>query len=110
MLDKLGPGGMSSDESDGGEEPVPTACQVPWRSPHITKLLHELDNTGSPAERRHVVHAMPSSSKAVPRLPRNFYEAKWLSSMSKEKRRILAIQKSVDFPQTEDTLMDDDTM
>ncbi|KAF7425020.1 hypothetical protein PC9H_010331 [Pleurotus ostreatus] len=110
MLDKLGLGGMSSDESDGGEEPVPTVCQVPWRSPHITKLLHELDDTGSPAERQHVVHAMPSSSKAVPCLPRNFYEAKWLSSLSKEKRRILAIQKSVDFTQTEDTLMDDDTM
>lgn len=106
---RLGVSGHSGDESDHRDMNTLryTILQLEWRSMELTQYLRALDvvhlstrwtRDGRPKQgrfpriRRVVNGRVDTSAEAVPGLPRNFYDATWLSLQSPE--TVLALQIS----------------
>ena len=98
MIKKLGPNGMSGDESDSdhstGRNKIPIRLQLPWLNEDITKVLAKLDShkpTGfllaprgnRPFERQQERKPAPLHLiRPVPKLPVNWYNADWYNGLS----------------------------
>lgn len=106
-IDLLGVAGHSGDESD--HQDIATCryaiMQLEWRSQELTRYLRSLDvahlstrwsRDGRPKQgqfpriRRVVRDKVETSAEAVPGLPRNFYDANWLSLQTSE--TVLSLQ------------------
>ncbi|KZV85162.1 hypothetical protein EXIGLDRAFT_699728 [Exidia glandulosa HHB12029] len=101
LLDGLGAHGMSPDVSDDEDRSGPTKYRrkpVPWRSPALTSLLHDLDtlylhlrfgngkktNGNRPRFRTKVDQTLgPATSRPVKRLPIDCYSQPWYKSLDK---------------------------
>lgn len=98
MIKKLGPNGMSGDESDGGcsvgRNKIPIRLQLPWLNEDMTKVLIRLDSHkptnfliaprgNRPFERQQERKiAPPHLVRPVPNLPVNWYNTDWYHSLS----------------------------
>ncbi|KAG1850862.1 hypothetical protein DFJ58DRAFT_656496, partial [Suillus subalutaceus] len=115
ILSYLGVDGMSSDElahEDG--RPQFRVLRKPWRNVALTRWLHIIDamychNKYSPASRS--VRGNPfcvqfestrvGGGRAVPRLPKNTYDPRWLEGLdSKDKEILGAVEDEYDFSHT----------
>lgn len=109
-IDKLGTSGHSEDETDAETKhlirPRYKIKRCAWRSDQLTRYLRALDRLHiynrfsaiaprSPGNwpRERIPGSKIGTSGAVAGLPRNFYDAKWLSGLSKEEVRRLKIQE-----------------
>lgn len=105
LLDTLGPGGMSSDDSDVDDAGNRTfrVKIMEWRNRDIVRKMVEIDkdrnttnaygNTkaGNPPRlRKRREDGRKTSRKAPPHLPINFYNAQWYASLKPGQKRELA--------------------
>jgi hypothetical protein len=114
-LRALGSDGMSidesSDEGDEGSSGPLVALEPPWRSSKVSEWLLTIDDIHAydilkssrteavpPVRQRSVIS---SNSKPVPRLPRNFYNRKWLMSLNPLRLAALQAQPSVSLEHSE---------
>jgi hypothetical protein len=107
VLDALGAGGMSSDESDTDDlgHPVYRAKSMTWRNKEILRKLMEVDrnrnttnaygNTraGNPPRVRKRREGRETSRKAIPGLPLNFYNPQWYASLTPGQKRELGAKE-----------------
>ena len=103
ILDCLGAGGMSSDESDVDElgHSVYRAKNMIWRDQSILRKLTDIDShrnitntygntrAGNPPRRRLHRGGQETSRKAIPGLPINFYDGNWYASLTPGQKREL---------------------
>ena len=103
VLDCLGTGGMSSDESDVDElgHSVYQAKNMIWRDQSILRKLMDIDSyrnitnaygntrAGNPPRRRLHRGGQETSRKAIPGLPINFYDQSWYASLTPGHKREL---------------------
>jgi hypothetical protein len=107
VLDALGAGGISSDESDVEESghSVYRAKNMPWRSKDILRKLMDIDrdrNTtnaygnkraGNTLRVRKRRNGLETSRNATPGLPLNFYDSNWYAGLTPGQKRELAAQE-----------------
>ena len=103
VLDTLGAGGMSSDDSDVDElgQSVYRAKNMIWRDQNILRKLTDIDShrnstnasgntrAGNPPRRRQHRGEKETSRAAIPGLPINFYDANWYASLTPGQKRNL---------------------
>lgn len=104
VLDALGAGGISSDESDiddSGHSVYRTKTMA-WRANNILKKLTEIDSdrnttnaygntrAGNPPRVRKRRDRPETSRKAIPGLPLNFYDSNWYAGLTPGQKRELA--------------------
>src|ERR1700744_1552912 len=113
-LDCLSRAGMSEDESDHGGKGGTLQgrrykiTKLQWRSPEVTKWLRTMDliysgtkinedNTRGPGNQFR--QRYPSSNQQVGRpikgLPRNFYDARWLRTLTPRQIEELCVQPEI---------------
>lgn len=117
-------GGMSGDESDRGSRLSSSSTKnyfilrPEWRSQEVSRWLRVMDlvhldrrfaadgrmTRGKLARYRLPSNKVDQTASPVPMLPKNFYDADWLSSLSAKEMRRLDIQPAVDLAHTEDIL------
>ena len=115
MVARLGPSGMSSDESD--DDGLCYVRHRPWLSSEVKKLLIFIDEnrktttsigTRLPGARPHARirrNRDPplTSREAIATLPKNFYDDAWLAALVDGQPRLLAMAPAMRLP-----LIDDD--
>ena len=115
VVDRLGVGGMSSDESEYEEGGVRKTRRVrvkamPWRAEEICKLMQIVDKDemkvnsagrqklGNPGRKRcrpRYANATSTTRYAVPGLPVNYYESGWYGKLGKaEKLELRALPEN----------------
>ena len=104
VLDTLGAGGMSSDDSDVDElgQSVYRAKNMIWRDQNILRKLTDIDShrnptnaygntrAGNPPRRRQHHGRKGTLRAAIPGLPINFYDANWYASLTPGQKRNLS--------------------
>jgi hypothetical protein len=107
VLDALGAGGISSDESDTDDSgrPVYRTKNMVWRSRNILKKLMDIDSdrnttnaygntrAGNPPRVRKRRDRLETSRKAIPGLPINFYDSNWYASLTPGQKRELSAKE-----------------
>jgi hypothetical protein len=107
VLDALGAGGMSSDESDIDDSghSVHRPKTMPWRAKNILKKLTDIDSdrnttnaygntrAGNPPRVRKRRDRLETSRKAIPGLPLNFYDSNWYAGLTPGQKRELAAKE-----------------
>jgi hypothetical protein len=107
VLDALGAGGISSDESDIDDSgrAVYRTKNMGWRAKDILKKLMEIDcdrnttnaygNTraGNPPRVRKRRDRLETSRKAIPGLPLNFYDSNWYAGLTPGQKRELGAKE-----------------
>lgn len=107
VLDALGAGGISSDESDTDDSgrPVYRTKNMVWRSKDILKKLMDIDgdrnttnaygNTraGNPPRVRKRRDRLETSRNAIPGLPINFYDSNWFAGLTPGQKRELSAKE-----------------
>jgi hypothetical protein len=107
MLEALGAGGMSSDESDMDDSgrTVYRTKNMEWRAKDILRKLTDIDrdrnttnaygNTraGNPPRVRKRRDRLETSRKAIPGLPLNFYDSDWYTGLTPGQKRELAVKQ-----------------
>jgi len=111
MVDTLGMGGMSSDESDFDKEKqaIYIVKKRPWRSELVNSRLQFIDrcrNTtnafggirrGNPPRRRMRVHGAAASARhPVVKCPKNYYTPEFVANLDNRAYRELYMQKEHD--------------
>ncbi|KAK7056808.1 transcription elongation factor spt5 [Paramarasmius palmivorus] len=118
VIDKMGSGAISSDESDRDEdEPLPessTICRVrikPWRNKRLTAVFQYLDTYGTrtsvygnraPGNQPHTRHRSKfgqlSRRRAIAGLPITCYDENWLKGRTPDDMRYLAPTAPIELP------------
>lgn len=107
MLDALGAGGISSDESDIDDSghAVYQTKTMEWRARDILRKLTDIDSdrnttnaygntrAGNPPRFRKRRDRLATSRKAIPGLPINFYDSNWYAGLTPGQKRELAAKK-----------------
>ncbi|GBE90232.1 hypothetical protein SCP_1900810 [Sparassis crispa] len=120
LWNTIPPGAMSGDESDHRSGKLRyVVTKLPWRSAEAERWLCTFDllhlktrfhDNGKPKRGAFPHHRIRGSSRIernddpVSGLPRNFYDATWLSDQSEDHIRALDIQPSVDLTLSQDCL------
>lgn len=115
-MDILGPEGMSGDETDHDASTRHvkklSKLQLPWISKEVTSLLRNIDSYDDAildeciAVTKRGNKPLPKSgsvkqaknSKAVPKLPRNWYNVDWYRSLSPAEKARLCVAKNYTIP------------
>lgn len=107
VMDALGAGGMSSDESDTDDlgHPVYRAKIMTWRNKEVLKKLIDIDrnrnttnaygNTrgGNAPRVRKRREGRETLRKAIPGLPLNFYNPEWYAGLTRTQKRELNVKE-----------------
>jgi hypothetical protein len=107
MLDALGAGGISSDESDTDDSghSVYRTKTMTWRAKDVAKKLMDIDSdrnttnaygntrAGNPPRVRKRRDKLETLRKAIPGLPINFYDSNWYASLTPGQKRELAARE-----------------
>lgn len=107
VLEALGGGGISSDESDVDDSgrTVYRTKNMEWRAKEILRKLTDIDadrnttnaygNTraGNPPRVRKRRDRIETSRKAIPGLPLNFYDSNWYAGLTPGQKRELAAKE-----------------
>ena len=121
MIKKLGPNGMSGDESDsdqdnGGRNKIPICLQLHWLNDEITKVLVKL-NSHKPTnflispqgncpfeQQQKRKSALPHLTRPVPKLPVNWYDANWYHGLCFSNKLSLDAVEEAPIPVSEEYL------
>lgn len=114
-------GGMSGDESDNNHQPGSYRGQVNyfrvrpvWRAPCVSTWLDVIDKVyvasrfqtnyratpGNWIRRRHPSNRVNEKAKPVTGLPKNFYDADWLKTLTQKQRSKLKMKRSLELDHT----------
>ena len=107
MLDALGAGGISSDESniDDSGHVVYQTKTMEWHARDILRKLTDIDSdcnmtnaygntrAGNPPRFRKRRDWLATLRKAIPGLPINFYDSNWYAGLTLGQKRELAAKK-----------------
>ena len=107
MLDALGAGGISSDESniDDSGHAVYQTKTMEWHARDILRKLTDIDSdhnmtnaygntrAGNPPRFQKRRDRLATSRKAIPGLPINFYDSNWYAGLTPGQKRELAAKK-----------------
>ena len=107
VMDILGAGGMSSDESDTDDvgHPVYRAKTMTWRNKDILKKLIDIDRSrnttnaygntraGNPPRVRKRREGRETTRNAIPGLPLNFYNPEWYDGLTRAQKRELEVKE-----------------
>ena len=109
VLDALGAGGMSSDESDVDDSghSVYQTKTMGWRAKDILRKLTNIDSdrnttnaygntrAGNQPRVRKRRDWLATSRKAIPGLPLNFYDPNWYAGLTPGQKRELAAKPEI---------------